>query len=145
MTQRDTVHHVSRHFTLRLADTTHERLLRRARRTSQPPRALAQRYVEEGLRRDEHPLVHFVDGPAGRRPRLLSGPDVWEVVTGAQDHQGDVGATAASLSIPPHTVEAGLRYYAAYREEIDRWVDENDEAFAEGQAAWSAGRSALER
>src|SRR5450755_2122296 len=56
---------------LRLPDATVERLGARARRRSIAPRTLAQRYVEEGPRTDEHPLIRFVDGPAGRRARLL--------------------------------------------------------------------------
>jgi hypothetical protein len=33
-------------------------------RSNMPPRTLAQRYVEEGLRMDEHPLIRFADFPA---------------------------------------------------------------------------------
>src|SRR4051794_41945817 len=63
---------------LRLGEATIERLGSRAKRVHMPPRTLAQRYVEEGLRMDEHPLVRFVDGPAGRRGRLVgTGKDVW--------------------------------------------------------------------
>jgi len=30
---------------------------------------------------DEHPLVRFAEGPAGRRARLVgTGKDVWEVI-----------------------------------------------------------------
>jgi hypothetical protein len=35
------------------------------------PRTLAQRYVEEGLRMDEHPLIRFADG------RILFVFDPW--------------------------------------------------------------------
>ena len=41
---------------------------------------LIQRYVAEGIEMDEHPGIHFRSGPAGRRPSLVGGPDVWEVV-----------------------------------------------------------------
>ncbi|HET9125293.1 MAG TPA: hypothetical protein VFN65_10450 [Solirubrobacteraceae bacterium] len=62
---------------LRLGEATIERLGSQARRVHIPPRTLARRYVEEGLRMDEHPLVRFVDGPAGRRARLVgTGKDV---------------------------------------------------------------------
>jgi len=30
--------------------------------------ALAERYIEEGIRQDEHPLIYFREGAAGRRP-----------------------------------------------------------------------------
>lgn len=29
---------------------------------------------------EDHPGIHFRSGPAGRRPALVDGPDVWEVV-----------------------------------------------------------------
>jgi hypothetical protein len=38
------------------------------------------RLVDEALRLGEHPLITFKDGPAGRRARLVGGPDVWEVI-----------------------------------------------------------------
>jgi hypothetical protein len=44
---------------------------------------------------DEHPLIRFADGPAGRRARLLgTGKDVWEVIAVVRDNGGD-GAEAA--------------------------------------------------
>jgi hypothetical protein len=36
-----------------------------------PQTTLAERYIEEGLRMDEHPLVYFREGASGRRPALL--------------------------------------------------------------------------
>src|ERR1700733_13936103 len=65
-----TLRYMSQPLSLRLPEATLDRLDARARSRSVAPRTLAQRYVEEGLRTDEHPLIRFVDGPAGRRPRL---------------------------------------------------------------------------
>ena len=65
-----------------------------------PPRTLAQRYVDEGLRREEHPAVHFVDGPAGRRAALVgTGLDVWEVIAVVRDNDGDGAESAAYLEV----------------------------------------------
>ena len=66
--------YMSQPLSLRLPDATLDRLGDRTRSRNVAPRTLAQRYVEEGLRTDEHPLIRFVDGPAGRRPRLKA-PD----------------------------------------------------------------------
>lgn len=41
--------------------------------------AATNQLVDEALRCQEHPLVVFRDGPAGRRARLIGGSDVWEV------------------------------------------------------------------
>jgi hypothetical protein len=37
------------------------------------------------LRRDEHPLITFRDGAAGRRAAVVGGPDVWEIVMWLED------------------------------------------------------------
>ena len=67
---------MSDHYALRLAPGTRERLAARAHLAE---RALAQRYLEEGLRRDVHPLIQFLDGLSGRRASMVgSGLDVWE-------------------------------------------------------------------
>ena len=58
---------------------------------------------------DEHPLVRFVDGPAGRRARLVgTGKDVWEVVSVVRDNDGDVRAASDYLELPLGLARAGL-------------------------------------
>src|ERR1700754_61058 len=99
---------------LRLSDRTIERLGARAQRTQLPPRTLAQRYVEEGLRMDEHPLVRFVDAPGGRRARMVgAGADVWEIVATARDNDGELAAAAEYLELPLGLVQAAVTYYGA--------------------------------
>jgi uncharacterized protein (DUF433 family) len=131
---------------LRLPDPTIERLGDRAQRVQLPPRTLAQRYVEEGLRMDEHPLVRFADGPGGRRARLTgTGSDVWQVVAAVRDNDGDAAETAEYLQLPLGLVQAAVTYYGAYPDEIDRWIERNDREAAEAHSAWLAGQAALRR
>ena len=131
---------------LRLAEATIERLGHRARRANLPPRTLAQRYVEEGLRMDEHPLVRFVDGPAGRRARLVgTGKDVWEVIATVRDSDNDLAAAMDYLRIPLGLVQAAVTYYGAYRDEIDELIADNEREGAEAHTAWRAGQAALAR
>ena len=131
---------------LRLPDSTLARLGTRARRRQLAPRTLAQRYVEEGLRMDDHPLVRFVDGPGGRRPQLVGGgKDVWEVIAVVRDNDGDVAAAASYLEIPLGLVQAAVAYYGAYRQEIDDWIEANRAESEEAHAAWLAGSAALQR
>ena len=100
---------------VRLTDATIRRLGARAQRVHLPPRTLAQRYVEEGLRMDEHPLVRFAEGPAGRRARLVgTGKDVWEVIAVVRDNGGDAAETARYLEMPLGLVQAAITYYGAY-------------------------------
>jgi hypothetical protein len=128
---------------LRVPEATLERLAARARRSGMPARTLAQRYLEEGLRMDEHPLVRFRDGPAGRRATLVGSADVWEVVVVVRDNGNDAGAAAAYLDIPLGLVQAAIAYYGAYREEIDEWIEANDRETEEAHRAWLAGQAAL--
>lgn len=93
--------------------------------------ALAERLLDEGLRRIRHPRIDFVNGPAGRRPFVLgTGLDVWEIVATIRASNGSIDETADYLAVPPALVEAAARYHAEFGGEIDRWIDAN-EALAE--------------
>jgi uncharacterized protein (DUF433 family) len=140
------MYYMTQPLSVRLTEATIRRLGARARRVHLPPRTLAQRYVEEGLRMDEHPLVRFVDGPAGRRPRLVgTGKDVWEVIVAVRDNGGDAAEAARYLEIPLGLVQAAVAYYGAYRDEIDEWIELNEQEAAEAYAAWTAGQAAVRR
>ena len=131
---------------VRLNDATIARLGRHAQRVHLAPRTLAQRYVEEGLRMDEHPLVRFAEGPAGRRARLMgTGKDVWEVIATVRDNGGDIAEAARYLEIPLGLVQAAVTYYGAYTDEIDQWIEVNAQEAAEAHAAWAAGKNAVQQ
>lgn len=131
---------------LRFPADTLDRLTDRARERQLPPRTLAQRYVEEGLRMDDHPLIRFVDGPAGRRARVVGMPgDVWEVIAAVLDNDGDVDETVALLEVPRGLIEAAVTYYGAHRDDIDGWIAANERESARAHAAWQAGQRALQR
>jgi uncharacterized protein (DUF433 family) len=135
---------VADHYTLRLASSTRERLSERALRAQIPERTLAQRYIEEGLRHDLHPLIHFLDGPSGRRASLVGrGLDVWEVIATVRDNDGSLPLAAEYLQVPAGLVEAAAAYYGDYRDEIDAEIDTNESEYIRGRAAAAAGEHAL--
>jgi uncharacterized protein (DUF433 family) len=135
---------VSDHYTLRLAPGTRERLAGRARRAGLPERALAQRYLEEGLRRDAHPLIHFLDGPSGRRASMVgTGLDVWEVIATGHDNDGSIEESAAYLEVPVGLVQAAVAYYGEYEDEIDAEIELNEAEYRRGLEAAAAGERAL--
>ena len=137
---------MAEHFTLRLPTATFRRLRERAARVGAPPRTLAQRYVEEGVRHDEHPLIHFVDGPTGRRAALIGrGLDVWEVIATVRDSANDLEAAASYLEVPLGLVQGAVAYYGEYRDEIDAEIARNEADWERGYAAWRAGTAALEQ
>jgi len=109
--------------------------------------ALAERYIDEGRRMDDHPGVHFRPGPAGRRAALVGGPDVWEVISTLRsgEDRGDepIIATAGHLSLPAPSVRAALRYYGAFTEEIEAWIRRNQEEAETAEAAWLRERALL--
>lgn len=135
---------MSEHFTLRLRPGVSERLAAQAQRAGLAPRTLAQRYVDESLRREDHPLIRFADGPSGRRAALVGrGLDVWEVVETVRDNDNDVDEAAAYLNIPVGLVQAAVAYYGDYRDEIDAEIALNQAEWERGYAAWEAGQQAL--
>lgn len=132
------------HYTLRLAPGIRQRLTDWARRVGIPERTLAQRYVEEGLRHDTHPLIQFLDGPSGRRASLVGrGLDVWEVIATIRDNDGSIAEAGNYLQIPVGLVEAAAAYYGEYRDEIDREIEFNEAEYERGRAVAAAADQAL--
>ncbi|HSI97575.1 MAG TPA: hypothetical protein VK926_04370 [Gaiellaceae bacterium] len=111
----------------RYPSDTLRRLDERAQSEGHSRSTLIQRYVAEGIEMDEHPGIVFRSGPAGRRPGLTAGPDVWEVVAVFRSFE-DVEQTAGWLDQPATAIEAALRYYDAHRPQIDDWIRRNEEA-----------------
>ena len=95
---------------------------------------------------DEHPLVTFADGPAGRRARLAgTGADIWEVIATVKDNDGSEEGAADYLALPPALVNAAVAYYGSYSDEIDSLIERNFAEANEAEARWLAGRAALSR
>ncbi|MHB8294628.1 MAG: hypothetical protein ACYDH5_08390 [Acidimicrobiales bacterium] len=132
------------HYTLRLAPGMRQRLIEWARRAGLAERTLAQRYVEEGLRHDAHPLIQFLDGPSGRRASLIGrGLDVWEAIATVRDNDGSIARAAEYLQVPAGLVEAAVAYYGEYRDEIDREIELNEAEYERGRASAAVGERAL--
>ncbi|TMC74750.1 MAG: ribbon-helix-helix protein, CopG family [Chloroflexi bacterium] len=131
----------------RVAGETLRRLDRHAKRLGKPRSNLVERYVEEGLRMDEHPGIVFVEGPAGRRPALAAyrGLDIWQVISTLHDNDGDVADTAEILDLPKSEVRLALAYYADHRTEIDDWIRTNDELFEQMETAAKRQQEAARR
>ena len=66
---------------------------------------------------DEHPFIRFAEGPAVRRAWLTgAGKDVWEDIATVRDNDGDAA------------------------EEIDQWIETNEQVAADARAAGQLGR-----
>ena len=139
--------HETQTFSARWNADVIERLKRRSELAGTNKSRLAERYVDEGTRMDEHPGIIFRNGPSGRRAALAGGPDVWEVMATLKDGEarGDaaIGATAELLELTELQVRTAVRYYSAYPEEIDERVRRNIEEADEAEAAWRLEQAAL--
>ncbi|GLZ50279.1 hypothetical protein Acsp06_64640 [Actinomycetospora sp. NBRC 106375] len=111
------------------------------------PSGLAQRLVDEGLRMADHPGIVFRNGPAGRRPALVVGPDLWELVVFLQeiDERGEaaVDAAAETFDLPASAVTAGIRYYTAFPAEIDAWISDSQAASERAEREWQRRQTLL--
>lgn len=112
------------HRSFRLASSLVEQLARQAELSGASASALAERYIEEGLRMDEHPLIVFRDGAAGRRAAIAGTRlDVWQLIDTLRACDNDQAEAAAYLEIPETWVRAAARYYGAYQDEVDTFAE----------------------
>jgi uncharacterized protein (DUF433 family) len=132
------------HRSFRLERGLLEDLQRQARESGESLTALAERYLDEGLRREEHPLIVFRGGAMGRRPALAGTRlDVAQVIETVRHSDNSTEAAAEYLSIPESWVRASVRYYADFPEEVDQWL-ERVRAIAEREEdAWRRAQAAL--
>ncbi len=110
---------------------------------------LAQRLIDEGLRMEAHSMVVFRNGPSGRRPVLVGGPEVVDVVGAIVE--GDVpvaerrSRAADLLGVPVSLIDSAVAYYADYTDEIDDLLAERARLADKAEASWRRQRELLER
>lgn len=137
----------TRSFSARWRSDVVDRLSRRSAAAGTSKSRLAERYVDEGTRMDEHPGIIFRGGPTGRRAAVAAGPDVWEVIASLKESkargQGAIVETADYLGLSQTQVRAALSYYGAYPEEIDERIRLSIEEADVAEAAWRREQAAL--
>lgn len=137
----------ARQFSARLNASLVDRLERRGVRAGLNKSRLAERYIDEGLRMEDHPGIVFRDGPTGRRAALSGGPDIWEVIATVRasglDGENALAAAAewGSLSLPQ--VRTAVHYYAEYPQEIDARIARNVEEADAAEQQWRREQHAL--
>jgi hypothetical protein len=131
----------------RINEEVADRLAARGERGPMNKSRLAERYIDEGMRMDDHPGIVFRDGPTGRRAALAAGPDVWEVISVVRNtrRRGETAVTTAAawLNLTPAQVRTAVRYYSEYPDEIDERIRRNQEESAAAETPWKRERAAL--
>jgi hypothetical protein len=118
----------------------HQRLKGSAHRHNVGVSTLAERLIDEGLRMEAHPMVVFRDGPSGRRPVLVGGPEISDVVGTIVG--GDVPVeerrirSADMLDLSEALVDAAMAYYADYSDEVDTDLQLRAELANTAETAW---------
>ena len=134
-------------FSARWGTEVLDRLNQRSEAAGTSKSRLAERYVDEGTRMDEHPGIVFRGGPTGRRAALAGGPDVWELMfalkSGRARGEKAIASTAELLNLTDSQVRIAVRYYGAFPDEIDRRIALNTEDADEAEAAWQREQAAL--
>jgi uncharacterized protein (DUF433 family) len=136
--------YMSKPTSFRLPDAVDARLDQYAREAGESRTALAVRYIDEGLRTDQHPLIAFVTHPTGRRA-MVAGTrlEVADVIETVRASGNSVEEAADYLDLPPAKVQAAVRYYAEFAEEIDAWLERRREIADRHEALWRKEQAAL--
>jgi hypothetical protein len=112
------------------------------------------RLVDEALRAREHPLITFKDGPAGRRARVVGGPDVWEIIGAVRSVRADdpaltgdevLALVTETSGVPAPFIRAALAYWGDYPEEVDAFLDRARGEAVQAQEAWERQQELLGR
>lgn len=116
-----------------------------AKRRRLGPSEALRAIVAEWVAGTQYPAIEFRDGPAGRRPALRGGPDVWEVAMVARDTGQDAEALRRHFGAPLSAAALGdaVAYAGEHRDEMEAWIEENDRLGQELERASRAdGRAA---
>lgn len=114
--------------------------------------AAANRFVDEALRMEDHPGVIFRDGPTGRRAVLIGGPDVREVIRAVKsvraaepelDSDEIVAWVSTNTGVPGRVADTAIRYWAAFPDEIDSWIEEVESFEEQALLAWERRQDLL--
>jgi hypothetical protein len=80
--------------------------------------SIAERYIEEGLRMDEHPAIDLPDGAAGRRPAVLGTGSTWP--TSSRPFDRTTGRSSGSTGHAWRSLNAPISSRSA-RRRLSRW------------------------
>ncbi|MFO7903733.1 MAG: hypothetical protein R6U98_13805 [Pirellulaceae bacterium] len=85
-----------------------------------------RRIVEEWWAMEHLPEITFEDGVAGRRARLRSGPDVWEILSVREEYGDDEeGFREHFAFVRPEALRQALEYAERFPDGIRALIENN--------------------
>jgi uncharacterized protein (DUF433 family) len=128
-------------------EDTHEQLLARAKVADLTASQLVNRYVKEGLRMDEHPGIGFVNTSNGRRAVLAARPriQVIDLIATWLGQRQDTAETARYFELSEDDIKAAVRYYAAFKSELDEVIRQHRDAQANFEQVLARRRTRARR
>ncbi|MDQ2845116.1 MAG: hypothetical protein M3Y77_01910 [Actinomycetota bacterium] len=110
--------------------------------------------MDEALRSQEHPLIVFRDGSAGRRARLAGGPDAWQVIRAVRsartaesrlDADEVLDLVTETTGVARPLVQAAIAYWAAFPTEIDALIVRAEAEESHARQRWEREHGLLTR
>jgi hypothetical protein len=110
--------------------------------------------IDEALRMQEHLLIVFRDGPAGRRARLVAGPDVWEIVGAVRSaREAEPGLSgnevidlvAETSGLDAAEIRAALDYWGDYPDEVEVFLEQAQAEAQQARTRWRREHDLLDR
>lgn len=107
--------------------------------------AAVNQLVDEALRMERHPGIHFRTGPTGRRAVLIGGPDVWEVIATvkvAREAVPDLSRddllddVAENGGVSRRLIDIAIEYWSAYPDEVEARIAANEQAAKAAEERW---------
>lgn len=86
-----------------------------------------RRVAEEWWAMQEYPAITFADGVSGRRARLRSGPDVWEVASVWREYAPDREGFHEHFApyVEPGALDQAVAYAERFPAEIEDHIEQN--------------------
>lgn len=89
---------------------------------------MATESLTEAEKLAQAPGIVYVDGPAGRRAKIAGGLDVFELIRAWRSLDGDIATLSENYPwMTREQIQAGLRFYRLFLDEIDGWLDRERE------------------
>jgi uncharacterized protein (DUF433 family) len=113
---------------LRLPEETMKEIEEIAKETGRDFSAIVKDLLAEAIKMRRCPGIVFAEGTGGRRARVAgTGIEVWEIISAYRSVGKDPKRLKTAYHwLSPEQLRAALGYHAAYPQEIERQIEQNE-------------------